>query len=81
MTRPCVYGLPADPREPLFPNYRDFRRHPVAASFAALLLWYLIPAAIVAGLGYLTWLYPVSPAPLFFAFAAVGVGTAWWGRD
>lgn len=64
-----------DPREPLFPNYRDFRRS-WWAPFVALLLWYALPLALIGWLACLSWWHPVSPAPLFFAWAVlIFVGT------
>ena len=58
-----------DPREPLFPSCRDYRRHPVLAPLSALLLWHVLPWAAVLALGWATVLHPASPAPLGFLAA------------
>ncbi len=72
----------ADPREPVFPNYRDFRRNWFAAALVAMLLWYAIPTAVLVGLGVWAWREPTtSPALLFLALAAIGVAAAWWDRE
>jgi hypothetical protein len=50
-----------DPREPLLGYGRGI------ATAAARSAW----LALLAGLGWLAWLYPVSPAPLLLAWGLV----------